>query len=375
MTGWLRAQDAINHPEILNMKINSQISPSLFFLVGLASLGIAVIFINTAASMINALVMALIIVLTASPVMFGLRKRGMPTWGAYIATLLVLLAVLLVFVVIVVGAGKQFLNALPEYSAQAESSRASMEAQLDAMGFGNLGLDTSAISGLFDVTQLLDFTGKFISGLLDTFSNVILIGLLIVFMLVDAAAVPSKLTGYLSAESPIILRLNRYAILVRRYIGITTIVGLVTGVLDTILFSVVGIEFAILWGIIAFLFSFIPTIGFWFALIPPVLLAYLQFGLPTALLVFIGIVLINGFAENIVKPRYMGVGLNLSFFTVFFSVVLWSAILGSLGAILAIPLTLAFKILVLEGDESSRWFFGVISDKKKQEKPETSSNE
>ncbi len=104
-----------------------------------------------------------------------------------------------------------------------------MEAQLDALGFGNLGLDTRAITGLFDVTQLLDFTGKFISGLIDTFSSIILIVLLIVFMLVDAAAVPSKLAGYLSAESPIILRLSRYAILVRRYIGITTIVGLGDG--------------------------------------------------------------------------------------------------------------------------------------------------
>jgi AI-2 transport protein TqsA len=357
------------------MKINSQLSSSLIFLVGLASLGIAVIFLNNAASMINAFVMALIIVLTVSPVMFSLKRRGMPTWGAFTVTILVLLAVCLVFVVIVVGAGTQFLNALPEFSAQAESSRASLEAQLDALGFGSQGLDSGAITSLFDISQILDYTGKFVSGLIDTFSNIILIGLLIVFMLVDAAAVPSKLAVYLSAESPIIMRLSRYAILVRRYIGITTIVGLVTGVLDTVLFSLVGVEFALLWGIIAFLFSFIPTIGFWIALIPPVLLAYLQFGFPTALLVFFGIVLINGFAENIVKPRYMGVGLNLSFFTVFFSVVLWSAILGSLGAILAIPLTLAFKVLVLEGDESSRWFFDLISDKKKQEKPEESTTE
>ena len=83
------------------------------------------------------------------------------------------------------------------------------------------------------------------------------------------------------------------------------------------------------------------------------------------MLVFFGIVIINGFAENIVKPRFMGVGLNLSFFTVFFSVVVWSSILGSLGAILSIPLTLAFKVLILEGDEGGRWFFDLISDKKK----------
>ena len=152
-----------------------------------------------------------------------------------------------------------------------------------------------------------------------TFSDVILIGVLIIFMLVDANAVPSKMAAYIGMDNPFILRLRQYTILVRRYIGITTIVGLVTGVLDTVLFSIIGVEFAILWGIIAFLFSFIPTIGFWIAAIPPVILAFLQFGFPTALLVFIGIIVINGFAENIVKPRYMGVGLDLSFFTVFFS--------------------------------------------------------
>jgi predicted PurR-regulated permease PerM len=194
-------------------------------------------------------------------------------------------------------------------------------------------------------------------------------------LLVDAVGVPAKMAAYLKAENPFILRLERYTMLVRRYIGITTIVGFVTGVLDTILFTLVGVEFALLWGIIAFLFSFIPTIGFWIALIPPVTLAYLQFGFPTALLVFLGIVIINGFAENIVKPRYMGIGLDLSFFTVFFSVVLWSAILGSLGAILSIPLTLAFKVLILEGDESGRWFFDLISDKKKTETPEPSNGE
>jgi AI-2 transport protein TqsA len=110
-------------------------------------------------------------------------------------------------------------------------------------------------------------------------------------------------------------------------------------------------------------------------LIPPVTLAYLQFGFPAALVVFLGIIIINGFAENIVKPRYMGVGLDLSFFTVFFSVVVWSAILGSIGAILAIPLTLAFKVLVLEGDEGVQWFFDLISDKKRTEMLEASDSE
>jgi len=368
------AHNAIKHLLMSNMKLNSQLSSMLIFLIGLASLGIAVAFFYTTASILNSFFTALIIVFTVSPVMFGLKRKGAPTWVAFIATLLVLLAVLSIFVLIVLGAGKQFINALPEYSAQAESAQASFAAMLNEWGIESAGLDSDAISEVFNPSRVLEQTAKFTSGLVETFSNGILIGLFVVFMLVDAIRVPSKMASYLEVENPFILRLRRYTVLVRRYIGITTIVGFVTGFLDTILFVLVGVEFALLWGVVAFLFSFIPTIGFWIALIPPVTLAYLQFGLPTALLVFFGIVIINGFAENIVKPRYMGIGLNLSFFTVFFSVVFWSSILGSLGAILSIPLTLAFKVLVLEGDESGRWFFDLISDKKKTEKSQESTH-
>ena len=347
------------------MRLSSQISSSLLFLVGLASLGITVAFFYYTASLLNAFILALVIVFTVSPVMSALKRRGAPTWVAFIVTVLVLLGVLLIFVLIIVGAGKQFINTLPEYTAQSESSTASVESTLNAWGVGNLGLDSGAMADLFNPSKILDATGRFIADLVDTFSNLILIGALILFMLVDATAIPSKIAPYINAENPFILRLRSYSDLVRRYIGITTIVGLVTGVLDTILFLLVGVEFAFLWGVIAFLFSFVPTIGFWIALIPPVTLAYLQFGVPTAILVFFGIVIINGFAENIVKPRYMGIGLDLSFFTVFFSVILWSRILGSMGAILAIPLALAFKVLILEGDEGGRWFFDLISGKKR----------
>ncbi len=357
---------AIKHLYLSAMKLNSQLSPSLLFLVGLASLGIVVAFLYNTSSTLNAFFTALIIVFTVSPVMYRLKSRGAPTWVAFTVTVLVLLAVLLIFMLVVVGAGQEFINTLPEYSARVESSQSGIKSLLNSWGVDHVGLDSSAMAGLFSPSKILDLTGNFVAGLVDAFSNGLLIGILILFMLVDATVAPAKMEIYLNAENPFILRLRRYTELVRRYIGITTIVGLVTGTLDTILFLLVGVDFALLWGVIAFLFSFIPAIGFWIALIPPVTLAYLQFGLPMALVTFFGIVIINGFAENIVKPRYMGIGLNLSFFMVFFSVVIWSAILGSMGAILAIPLTLAFKVLILEADESSRWFFDLISDKKKR---------
>ena len=354
--------------KFIPMKANSQFTPTLLALIGIAALGVFVAFLYFSSSLVNNFFIALIIVITAAPVMSGLKKCGIPAWAAYLLTVLILVVIVLIFVVLIVGAGKQFLEAIPELTSQTDQAQTSLETTLESLGLSAADLNIKAIADLFDLDQVINLTGEFVAGLVETFSDLALIGILILFMLVDAMAVPSKLGSYFKAEDPFILRLSRYTELVRRYIGITTIVGAVTGILDTILFLVVGVEFALLWGILAFVFSFIPTIGFWIALIPPVTLAYLQFGLPTAILLFLGIVLINGFAENIVKPRYMGIGLDLSFFTVFFSVVFWSAILGSIGAILSIPLTLAFKVLVLEADESGRWFFDLISDRKRREK-------
>jgi predicted PurR-regulated permease PerM len=141
--------------------------------------------------------------------------------------------------------------------------------------------------------------------------------------------------------------------------------------LDIILFIALGVSFPILWGVLAFLMSYIPTLGFWLAAIPPSLLALLESGPTTAALVFLGIVLINGFAGNIVMPKFMGEGVNLSPFMVIFSVIFWAGVLGPLGAILGVPMTLMFKQLVLEADDQNRWIARLMSSK---ESPENSLN-
>jgi predicted PurR-regulated permease PerM len=116
--------------------------------------------------------------------------------------------------------------------------------------------------------------------------------------------------------------------------------------------------------------SYIPTLGFWLAAIPPTLLALLESGPAAAVLVFLGVVLINGFAENVVKPKYMGEGLNISPFVVIFSVIFWAGVLGPLGAILGVPMTLMFKQLVLEADDQNRWIARLMSAKESVEPPQ-----
>jgi predicted PurR-regulated permease PerM len=123
---------------------------------------------------------------------------------------------------------------------------------------------------------------------------------------------------------------------------------------NVIFLAILGVPLAILWGIFSWLAGYIPAIGFWIALIPPLLVAWATQGLQTAAIVFIGYVVINGSIENFVKPRVMGEGLNLSPLLIFVSLFVWGTILGAVGAILAVPITL-MMLSVLDAFEATKW--------------------
>jgi predicted PurR-regulated permease PerM len=114
-------------------------------------------------------------------------------------------------------------------------------------------------------------------------------------------------------------------------------------------------------GLLSFLLSFIPAVGYWLALIPPTLLAFLQFGVPEAAAVFIGYAIINTFADNLLRPKMMGSGLDLAPSVVFLAVIFWGLVLGPVGAILAVPITMGIKQLVLEPDERNRRMADLMS--------------
>jgi predicted PurR-regulated permease PerM len=154
-------------------------------------------------------------------------------------------------------------------------------------------------------------------------------------------------------------RLNQVTLDVQQYIWITTLINAITGILNMIFLWIVGVDFAVLWGIMTWLFGYIPIIGFWIPLIPPVLLAWAEFGLPMAIFVFAVIALINVAAENFIKPRVMGESLEVSPLVIFVSLVFWGWVLGAAGAILAVPLTLLVTS-ILDSFEGTRWMTALI---------------
>jgi predicted PurR-regulated permease PerM len=174
------------------------------------------------------------------------------------------------------------------------------------------------------------------------------------FMLSAAIALPRVSRAGLDSQQQAVQRVSQFTEDIRQYVTVMTLVNFLVGLGNTILLWIVGVPYAVLWGLLAWFLGYIPSVGFWLALIPPVILAYVEQGAGTALFVFLAYVLINGGVQNLVQPRLMGQSLNISPLVVFISVFVWAWLLGGIGAILAVPLTLLI-LEVLNSFDSSRW--------------------
>jgi predicted PurR-regulated permease PerM len=194
----------------------------------------------------------------------------------------------------------------------------------------------------------------------DAVSGWALMILLVVFMLGEATDFPQKLFAAFESESETLTRVSRLNAEIRQHVFIMTWSGFLVAVANAILLILLGIPFAPLWAVLSFFMAYIPAIGFIIALIPPTLLALLKYGWQQALIVIGGYVVIRTLVFSVVKPVFAGKKLNLSRIANTVSVVLWVWVLGPIGALLALPMTLAVKDLLLERSEEGRVLAAVM---------------
>jgi predicted PurR-regulated permease PerM len=176
-----------------------------------------------------------------------------------------------------------------------------------------------------------------------------------VFMLLDASGFSTRLRMGLPPDNPVLAQVGKFTGDIRQYVWISTWINLLIGIINTVFLLILGVEFALLWGLLSFILGYIQGIGLWLALIPPFLLALLEFGWGKALLVLAGYVVINALIRNLVQPRFMGKGLDLSPLVVILSLFFWGWVLGPVGVLLSIPLTMMVKDIILESGDEARW--------------------
>jgi predicted PurR-regulated permease PerM len=311
---------------------------------------------RVAAPIIGPLLIALIITLAWSPGSEWLRKRG---WRPSVAALTgIVLGVIVVglFIALVWSSLVQLQEKLPGYQPRIEALRQEIIDRL-----GRLPFESSRVlsSEVLEPGAIVGLAVGFARRLTETIGNLFLLILLMAFMMLEAIRYPEKLRRSLNAEA--VSRFAKFGESIRSYVVINSIFGLVAAVFNTMLLVMLGVDFAILWGVLSFLLSFVPNIGFVIALVPPAVLALVEFGVTKALIVVAGYTIINFIVDNVFKPRFVGESLDLSPLVVVISLLFWGWLIGPVGALVAVPLSLAARFFFESFDES-QWFARLMSD-------------
>jgi AI-2 transport protein TqsA len=337
----------------------------VIYLVGLASIFLILSGIRQTASILNPILLATVITITALPIPGRLMRRNIPGWLALLLTILAVVLLLGLVIMTVFFSVTRLSVELPVYMADAAASAAQVvPAEV-------MGLQTPV-----STTQLTIQFRPVVQSIAATILNVLVqfgMALFIFFFMISAAmSLPGAVRLGLDPSSPVISRLSELTEDVRQYMGILTGINFLVGMGNAVFLLFLGVDYALLWGLLAWFMGYIPSIGFIIALIPPVLLAYAQYGLSTAVVVLIGYVLINGSVQNFIQPKIMGQGLKINAVVVFVGLFIWGYLLGGIGALLAVPLTLLILTVMdnFEGTHALAILMRYTGEDKKDERQE-----
>ncbi len=288
---------------------------------------------------------SLVLAVLAQPLVRRLSRWGLPTIASVLVTVLLLVFGGLALAGLLGGSLAAFTGELPQYRSGFQSLADSFLAFLERVGLLRGDADLrEAVANAVNPAVAVDFVGGLVGGLIGLLSNSVLVILTLIFLLLEAQDLPPKIAKVLSPETA--TNLIGAGAKVQQYLGLKTAVSLFTGILLGVWTSVVGLEHPVLWGLMAFLFNFVPAIGSILAAVPPVLLAWVGLGGGSALLVGLGFLVVNMGVGNFLEPRLMGRSLGLSPLVVFLSLLFWGWIFGPAGMLLSVPLTVIAKILL-----------------------------
>ena len=320
-------------------------------LLSLAAICIIIAGMKAAAPILNPLFLSIFIAVICLPSLAWLDKKGLSSTLAILLVMVVLFITIGTLGVYIVSSVNAFSEQLPSYQNNLQLQTSSLIQQLDSYGIEHtVNMDSFKE---FNASKVMKFIGGLITSLGAVFADMFLIQLTVIFILFESYSFPRKIqaafghSNFNNHSHEIVARINQY-------LAIKAVTSLVTGLLITVWLLILGVDFPILWGVIAFMLNFVPTIGSIIAAIPTVLLSLVQLGIDSTLLVALGYFMVNMVVGNIWEPRIMGKGLGLSTLVVFLSLTFWGWVFGSVGMLLSVPFTMIAKI-VLEKNPDTRW--------------------
>jgi AI-2 transport protein TqsA len=322
-----------------------------YLLITLASFVIVIAGLRAAASIVVPFMLSIFIAIMCAPPLFWLQRKGIPTAIAVLIVVLSIIVVGLSLAVLVGTSLNDFTNNLDNYQDILQKRTIEVqdwlaEKQIDT---ADLGLQEYLNPGV-----ALQMVANMLTGLFGMLTNTFMILLTVVFILLEASGLPIKLRAAIGDPKASLSNFSKFVESVNRYLAIKTVISLVTGIFISIWLIVLDVDYPILWGLLAFLLNYVPNIGSIIAAIPPVLLGLILYSPGWAMLIALGYLIVNIVLGSIIEPRVMGRGLGLSTLVVFLSLVFWGWVLGLVGMLLSVLLTMILKI-ALESNEETRW--------------------
>jgi len=326
-------------------------------LISIAALVIILAAARSAQEIILPFLLAIFISIIAEAPVDWMREKRIPAGLAVTITVIAIICFLLGTSIILTTSIDSFSQSLPSYL---ERLRESTQGLVHWLGGVGIDVPEASFGNILDAGAAMRFANSLLGSLAKILSNTFLIVMTVIFMLLEVSSFSAKIELIQNDAGKTLARISHFLDDTKRYMSIKAATSLVTGILIGIGMFVLGVDYPILWGFLAFLLNFIPTIGSIIAAVPAVLLAVVQLGFSSAFAVAGVFLAVNLLIGNAVEPRVMGRGVGLSTLVVFLSLVFWGWLFGPIGMLLSIPLTMLVKFGA-EANEDTHWIATMLS--------------
>ncbi len=311
--------------------------------------------IKSASVIIVPFLLALFIAIILSPLFLWFKCKGLPQGISLLLIVLLLFGLISTLVMLIGTSVQDFSHNVPLYE---EKLRTDFNHFLSTLEGWGVNIPKEDIRAMFATDSILEYIATTLKSLGGLLTNSFMIIVTVIFMLMEISQFTKKIE---KSDSSSLRSLMDVSDNVKRFILLKSMTSAATGVIITIGLELFDIHYAVLWGVVAFLLNFIPNIGSIIAAVPAVLMALVQYDLTTALGVTGLYLAVNITIGSILEPRIMGKGLGLSTLVVFLSLIFWGWLLGPVGMLLSVPLTIMVKI-VLNAKEDTKWIATLLGN-------------
>ncbi|NOQ68503.1 MAG: AI-2E family transporter [Gammaproteobacteria bacterium] len=334
-------------------------SPASRALIVAAAVIIIIAGMRQSAPLIVPFLLSVFIAVISFPLMCKFQQIGFSKALSLTLVMLLVMSIGVGLTLLIGSSLTDFSRMVPEYQQKISAEWADVLQWLSDHGFSI----TDAIKEMIDPAAAVGLLSSILKGFGNVLTNSFLIILTVVFILIEAAGLTQKfliLHGVDSSQdasdekdiSQVFSQV--FAEKLRNYMSMKTIISMITGVVIGVALWLIGVDYPVLWGVLAFILNFVPNIGSIIAAVPAVMLTIVQLGFTPALLVAAVYVAVNIIIGSVIEPKYMGKGIGLSTMVVFVSLVFWGWVLGPVGMLLSVPLTITVK-LALDSKPETQW--------------------